>query len=249
MPRLTNHVALVTGAARGQGAAEAQMFAEEGATVVLTDILEDQGEETAAEIRESGGDAVFYSLDVSDENDWEALVGTVADEYGQLDVLVNNAGILRSESIVEENVDGWEQVINVNLKGAWLGMKHAVPVMQETGGGSIVNTSSIYGKVGGFGDSVAYQASKGGLTVLTKNAAVAYGGDGIRVNSVHPGYIETPMTAGFDEEEAQPFIEATPQGRAGTPEEVAKVVYFLASDLASYVNGAEIYVDGGYLAR
>jgi NAD(P)-dependent dehydrogenase (short-subunit alcohol dehydrogenase family) len=247
--RLSNQVALITGSARGQGAAEAELFAEEGATVVITDVLEHQGERLAASLREEGGNAEFYPLDVTEEGEWEAVMQAIEDEYERLDILVNNAGMMRFESITEESVEGWQQAIDINLKSVWLGMKHAIPLLKESGGGSVVNISSMYGKVGGFGDTAAYHAAKGGVTVLTKNAAVGYGEDGIRVNSVHPGLIDTPMTEDFSDDAREPVVQATPQGRTGTPEDVAKVVYFLASDLASYVNGAEIYVDGGYLAR
>jgi Dehydrogenases with different specificities (related to short-chain alcohol dehydrogenases) len=249
MRDLTDKIALITGGSRGLGAADARLLAEDGATVIISDIREDSGEETVAEIKESGGEAAFYPLDVTDEDEWEALLTSIEKEYGRLDVLVNNAGIARQESITEETVDGWDNVIDVNLKGVWLGMKHAVPLMMQTGGGSIINKSSILGKVGGFGTSVAYQASKGGVTVLTKNAAVAYASDGIRVNSVHPGYIATPMTDELGEEANAAIRAATPQDRLGEPEEVAGIVAFLASDRASYVNGAEMYVDGGYLAQ
>jgi len=246
---LTDEVAVITGAARGQGKAEAELFAEEGATVVMTDVLEEEGQEAADAIEADGGDADFYQQDVSDEAEWEALMQTIEEDYGQLDVLVNNAGILRGKSITEETVDGWERVMDVDLKGVWLGMKHAIPKMKETGGGSIVNTSSIWGVVGGMGDSAAYSAAKGGVSTLTKNATVGYGDENIRINSVHPAVIETPMIAGFTEEDIEPQIDVTPMDRPGQPEEVAKAVLFLASDLASYVNGDELYVDGGYLAR
>lgn len=246
---LADRVALITGAARGQGKAEAELFADEGATVIITDVLEEEGEELAQTIRDDGGDAVFYPLDVSDESEWEAVIDTIEEEYGQLDVLVNNAGVLRGKSITEETVEGWEMVMDVDLKGVWLGMKHAIPLMDETGGGSVINTSSIWGVVGGMGDSAAYSAAKGGVTVLTKNATVGYADKDIRFNSVHPAVIMTEMVADFTDEDIDPQIEVTPQGRPGQPEEVAGAVLFLASDLASYVNGCELNVDGGYLAR
>jgi len=249
---LSGKVALITGAARGQGRAEAELFSNEGATVVLTDILEEDGQDTAKSIHDDGGDAVFYSLDVSDEPQWEALIETIKVEYGKIDVLVNNAGIVRTESITEETVDGWDQVLNVDLKGVWLGMKHVIPLMEQSGGGSIINTSSIFGVGGGRGKSAAYHAAKGGVTVLTKNAAVGYGPRGIRVNSVNPGSLNVSMSGEDDadaDEGSDSILGNTPLGRSGTAEEVAGVVLFLASDLASFVNGAEIDVDGGYLAR
>jgi NAD(P)-dependent dehydrogenase (short-subunit alcohol dehydrogenase family) len=245
--RLEGKVALITGAARGQGKAEAELFAAEGATVVVTDVLEEQAREVVDGITENGGDAEFSSLDVTEEAGWETVIETVLDEYGSLDVLVNNAGILRMDSIHEETVEGWEQVLAVDQRGVWLGMKHAIPPMREVGAGSVVNTSSIWG-VAGVEGAVAYQAAKGAVRVMTKNAAVEYGSDGVRVNSIHPGFIETPMTEGMAETH-DAMVEKTPLGRAGEPEEVAPTALFLASDEASYVNGAELYVDGGFLAE
>lgn len=245
--RLEGKVALITGAARGQGKAEAELFAAEGATVVVTDVLEEQAREVVDGITENGGDAEFSSLDVTEEANWETVIETVLDEHGSLDVLVNNAGILRMDSIHEETVEGWEQVLAVDQRGVWLGMKHAIPPMREVGAGSVVNTSSIWG-VAGVEGAVAYQAAKGAVRVMTKNAAVEYGSDGVRVNSIHPGFIETPMTEGMAETH-DAMVGKTPLGRAGEPEEVAPAALFLASDEASYVNGAELYVDGGFLAE
>jgi NAD(P)-dependent dehydrogenase (short-subunit alcohol dehydrogenase family) len=245
--RLEGKVALITAAARGQGKAEAGLFAAKGATVVVTDVLEEQAREVVDGITENGGDAEFSSLDVTEEANWETVIETVLDEYGSLDVLVNNAGILRMDPIHEETVEGWEQVLAVDQRGVWLGMKHAIPPMRKAGAGSVVNTSSIWG-VAGIEGAVAYQAAKGAVRVMTKNAAVAHGSDGVRVNSIHPGFIETPMTEGKAETH-DAMVEKTPLGRAGEPEEVAPTALFLASDEASYVNGAELYVDGGFLAE
>lgn len=253
MELLNGKVALVTGGAQGQGRAEAELFAEHGATVVVSDIVDDVGEEVADSIVDDGGRAVYHPLDVSAESEWEALVETIEADYGGLDVLVNNAGVIRPDSITEETVDGWQQVIDVDLKGAWLGMKHAIPFMAASGGGSVVNISSIYGIAGGLGDCASYHAAKGGVTVLTRNAAVGYAPAGVRVNSVHPGVMTIPM--GHPDEKpsehtpSQEHVDMTPQGRAGTPEDIAGAVLFLASDLASFVNGVTLPVDGGYLAR
>jgi len=252
MELLSDDIALVTGAARGQGRAEAELFADHGATVIVADIRDELGEETAASIRDGGGEAVYRSLDVSSESQWEETIAAIADTYGGLDVLVNNAGVLNSESIVEETVEGWQRVIDVDLVGVWLGMKHTIPLMCETGGGRIVNTSSIYGSVGGFGNCAAYHAAKGGVTVLTKNAAVGYAEAGIRVNSVHPGVVTTRMGEYDPDEEHSPperLLAVTPMERAGTAEEVANAVLFLASELSSFVTGVDLPVDGGYLAR
>lgn len=253
MQMLTDEVALITGGARGQGRAEAELFAEHGATVIIADIRDELGRETAEAIREECNEAVYHSLDVSKESQWEETIEAIEAEFGGLDVLVNNAGVLNSESIVEETVEGWNEVIDVDLKGVWLGMKHTIPLMRETGGGRIVNTSSIYGNVGGFGNCAAYHAAKGGVTVLTKNAAVGYADDGIRANSIHPGVVTTRMgdhdETPEDDSGPERLLEVTPQGRAGTAEEVANVALFLASEMSSFVTGVDLHVDGGYLAR
>lgn len=245
--RLDGTVALVTGAARGQGAAEAELFAEEGASVVATDVLAAEGRAVVDDIRAAGGDATFHEHDVAEEDEWERVVDAVLDEYGSLDVLVNNAGVIGSmATVTEETLEDWQETIAVNQRGVWLGMKHAIPPMLDGDGGSIVNVSSIWG-VAGVQGSIAYQASKGAVRIMTKNAAVTYGPHGVRTNSIHPGFIETPMTADLDDTR-EAMVGATPMGRAGEPEEVAPAALFLASDEASYVNGAELYVDGGFLA-
>jgi NAD(P)-dependent dehydrogenase (short-subunit alcohol dehydrogenase family) len=252
MQLLTDKVALVTGGARGQGRTEAKLFAEHGATVVITDILDEQGRETATSLRNDGHDVVYQSLDVSNESQWKDTIDLMEVEFGELDVLVNNAGVINGETIVEETVEGWDRVIDVNLKGVWLGMKHAIPLMCETGGGRGVNTSSIYGIAGGMGDCASYHAAKGGVTVLTKNAAVGYADDGIRANSIHPGVVTEPMgdTEGTDESSGpDELLEMTPQRRGATLDEFANAALFLASDMSSFVNGVDLHVDGGFLAR
>lgn len=246
---LAGKVAIVTGGSRGIGASQATVLANAGATVYIADVLPDEGSDTVDEITDDGGDAVFHQLDVSDEAQWKEFIAHIGEEHGRLDVLVNNAGIASEAPVAEEELEVWDQVLDVNLKGTWLGMKHAIPLMGETGGGSIVNISSVYGLRGAkMGESAAYQATKGGVTVLTKNAANAYAELGVRVNSIHPGYIETPMTDGADEL-ADAFLSTTPLNRSGSTEEVAKAVYFLASDLSSYVDGENLVVDGGYLSN
>lgn len=251
MELLTDDVALITGGARGQGRAEARLFAEHGASVVIADVRDELGKETAASIRDSGYDAVYRSLDVSRESEWMTTIDAIEESFGGIDVLVNNAGILNSESIVEETVEGWDRVLDVDLKGVWLGMKHAIPLMRDSGGGRIVNTSSIYGNVGGFGNCAAYHAAKGGVTVLTKNAAIGYADDGIRVNSIHPGVVTSTMGDHDEADDSGPerLLEVTPQGRGGTPEEIANAVLFLGSEMSSFVTGIDLHVDGGYLAR
>ena len=246
-PDLADKTAIVTGAASGQGREEAKLFAEAGANTVLTDIDTDRGQAVADEIDDDGGEATFLEHDVSEEDEWEAVVESTLDAYGGVDVLMNNAGTLSLDSITEESVEGWQHVIDVDQKGVWLGMKHAIPPMLENGGGSIINTSSIWG-VNGVAGAIAYQAAKGAVRQMTKAAAVEFGADGIRVNSLHPGFIETAMTEGMDDVREE-MVGKTPMDRAGRPEEVAEAALFLASDRASYVNGAEINVDGGFLAE
>jgi NAD(P)-dependent dehydrogenase (short-subunit alcohol dehydrogenase family) len=248
--RLTGRVALVTGAARGIGAASARRLAEEGAAVICTDVIDDEGTALATDLAAAGRQASYRHLDVSDEAAWEALVREVVAEHGRLDVLVNNAGIGTFADVEAETREGWDELIAINQTGVWLGMKHAGPAMRDSGGGSIINLSSIFGAVGGFGGSIAYHASKGAVRLMTKSAALHWATDGIRVNSLHPGFIDTPMVApvkGGDVE--QLIVASTPMGRMGRAEEVAAAVAFLASDDASYMTGSEVYVDGGWTAR
>jgi NAD(P)-dependent dehydrogenase (short-subunit alcohol dehydrogenase family) len=247
---LKGRVALVTGAARGIGAAAARQLAADGAAVVLTDVIDDEGEALAASIASGGGTALYLRLDVSSEAAWKRVVARTIREFGRLDVLVNNAGIGTFPDVEQETLEGWNRLIGINQTGVWLGMRAAVPRMRKAGGGSIINLSSIFGAVGGFGGSIAYHASKGAVRLMTKNAAIRYAKEGIRVNSVHPGFIDTPMVAvvkGTDVE--QQINSMTPMGRMGRAEEVAQVIAFLASDRASYMTGSEVYVDGGWTAQ
>ena len=236
-PSLDGKVAVITGAARGQGAAEARRFVEEGARVVLTDVLVDDLVATATGL---GDRARWVEHDVTDEAGWAAVVDLAVDSFGGVDVLVNNAGVHHVRPIEEETVEGFERVLAVNLIGTFLGIRTVTPAMRARGGGSIVNVSSLAGLQGLPGHG-AYGASKWGVRGLTKTAAVELGPSGIRVNAVHPGPIDTPMLpAGSSGRMAD-----LPLGRVGTAEEVAEVVAFLASDAASYVTGAEVSVDGG----
>jgi NAD(P)-dependent dehydrogenase (short-subunit alcohol dehydrogenase family) len=248
--RLEGKVALITGAASGMGANMARLFAGEGAKVVVADMLDDEGNQVVADITRANGAAIFRHLDVSKEAEWQAAVEATLAEYGKLDILVNDAGL--SGSAVEDLFDtaAWDLLMSVNARGAFLGMKFAIPIMKAAGGGSIVNISSISGITGQHGIHVAYNASKGAVRTLTKAAAVQHGADNIRVNSVHPGLMPPMRSSGRT---ADPAVRArmlrqVPLGRAGRPEEVANAVLFLASDEASYITGAELYVDGGYLA-
>lgn len=253
MRGLQGRVAIVTGGARGIGSAAAQRLAEEGAKVVLTDVLDAEGEAVAGAIRKRGGEAAYAHLDVSDEANWQAVVTNAVERFGAVHVLVNNAGIGTFSDVEQETVQGFNQVIAINQTGVWLGMKHTAPLIRSAGGGSIINISSIFGAVGGFGGSVAYHAAKGAVRLMTKNAAVRYAKENIRVNSVHPGFIDTPMIAQV-KDASDPAMQQlmgtilgmTPMGRLGKPEEVAAMIAFLASDDAAYCTGAEFYVDGGW---
>jgi len=248
--RLENKVALITGGASGMGASMARVFAGEGAKVVVADMLEDEGKKIAAEITQANGAAIYQRLDVTSEADWQAAIAATLAAYGKLDILVNDAGI--SGSAVDDLFDtaAWEKIMAVNSTGTFLGMKHAIPLMKQAGGGSIVNISSISGVTGQRGIHVAYNASKGAVRTLTKAAAVQHGRDNIRVNSVHPGLMPPMRTSGrtADPVVRAKMLEGVPLRRAGRVEEVANAVLFLASDEASYITGVELYVDGGFLA-
>ncbi len=260
MPRLEGKVALISGGARGQGAVEARMFAQEGARVVIGDILDDVGMQVQAEINnasgETGGECLYVHLDVTIESDWQNAVEAAVSRFGKLDVLVNNAGIgsprdasgqrMTIESLSEGQ---WDQVMDVNAKGVFLGTKAAIPEMIKAGGGSIINISSIAGLVGGT--TSAYGASKGAVRLLTKSTAIQYAGDGIRANSVHPGVIITDMTAGMlaDEVGRELNLARHPIGRLGVSEDVAYGVLYLASDESSFVTGSELVIDGGLTAQ
>jgi cyclopentanol dehydrogenase len=245
--RLDGKVALITGAARGQGQAEARLFAREGARVLLGDVVDDEGEQVAREIAESGGTARYVHLDVSQRADWEAAVALAESEWGGLHVLVNNAGIANRSGITDTDDELWDRVIAINQTGTFLGMRTAVPALRRAGGGSIVNISSVLATMGS-GNSVAYTASKGAITAMTRTVSVELATENIRVNCVHPGAIETPMVQellGDDQEGRREMIARHPIGRVGEPEEVASGVLFLASDESSFVTGATLVIDGG----
>ncbi len=249
--RLESRVGILTGGAGGMGRAHALRLSGEGARVYLADIDDAGGRAAAEECVSAGGFAEYLHLDVSKSSEWEEAVATVRAREGKLDFLINNSGVLQLSDAVECSEDEWQRTIDINQKGVFLGLKHVVPLMRETGGGSIVNISSIYGLVGAVGYA-AYTASKGAVTLMTKSAAATYGIDGIRVNSIHPGVIYTKMLdaelAGLPGSALDDFLAATPLRRGGDPNEVSGAVLFLVSDDSSFMSGTEIVVDGGLLA-
>jgi NAD(P)-dependent dehydrogenase (short-subunit alcohol dehydrogenase family) len=251
MGRLDGKVALISGGARGQGAAEARLFAREGAKVVFGDILDDDGRQVESDIRAQGGDATYIHLDVTSEAAWQQAVEVAESMYGKLDILVNNAGITIPGSIEDYTEDDWERTMAVNMKGTFMGVKHAIPAMRRAGGGSIINISSGAGIAPPPGTSAAYAASKGGVRLLTKATAIQHAAEQIRCNSVHPGPIDTPMIRGPHRDDS--YLEATigrvPLGRLGTVDDIAYGVLYLASDESSFVTGAELVIDGGRTAQ
>jgi 3alpha(or 20beta)-hydroxysteroid dehydrogenase len=248
MGRLDGKVALITGAARGQGEAAARLFVAEGAKVVLGDVLDDAGKAVAASL---GDAAIYLHHDVSQEDGWGRFVAAASDNFGRIDVLLNNAGIIHMAPIAEITLENYMKVVNVNQVGCLLGMKSVIPAMAQAGGGSIINVSSATGMEGAMG-LVAYVSTKFAIRGMTKTAALELGRVGIRVNSLHPGGIATPMGDGsmddFKDVDAQGFFESLPLGRIGTPEEMAQLALFLASDESSYCTGSEFIADGGMLA-
>lgn len=240
MGRVDAKVCIVTGGGRGIGLATANLLAEEGATVVVADL------EAAAE--PLGDRMSFAHLDVTDADGWQRLVDDVVETHGRIDVLFNNAGIIAYEPIEELDLESWERVIGVNQTGVFLGMRAVAPVMRSQGGGSIVNVSSIWGNVAVAG-AHAYHATKGAVRNMSKNAALTYATEGIRVNSLHPGIINTPLVQAQDPTINEAVIGATPMGRMAEPHEIAYGVLFLASDESSFMTGAELVIDGGYTAQ
>ena len=251
MGRMDGKVALISGGARGQGAAEAKLFAQEGAKVVIGDLLDVDGMRVAAEIAELGGEAVYVHLDVTREEDWQSAVQAAVSAFGKLDVLIKNAGIWRRGRVEDTTVEDWDAVQNVNSKGVFLGTKAAIPEMRKAGGGSVINISSTAGLVGGP-RSTAYTASKGAVRLFTKATAIQYAGEGIRSNSIHPGPIDTEMIQQVwqgEDNSREESIARTPLGRVGTVDDIAYGALFLASDESSFMTGSELVIDGGSTAQ
>ena len=255
MKRLEGKVAIVTGGALGIGKATALLFAREGARVAVTDVLDDDGLAVVAAIRNGGGVAEYWHLDVSRESDVEQVVNDVAKRWGRLDVLVNNAGISGASRPTHEITEAeWDRVMAVNVKGVFFGTKHAIPHLRKAGGGSIVNLSSIYGLISAA-DAPPYHASKGAVRLMTKTDALFYARDRIRVNSVHPGFIWTPMVENFlkgapDPAAARKAVDDLhPLGHMGEPDDIAYGILYLSCEESKFVTGSELVIDGGYTAR
>ena len=255
--RLDKKVALITGAANGLrgslmgfGGACAWKFTDEGAKVMLADIDEESGVNTVRELSESGNNAGFVTLDVTSESSWTSAIDATLSRFGKIDILVNSAGTSSTKTLEETTEGDWDGQMNVHAKGSFFGIKHVVPQMKNIGGGSIVNISSINGLIGSP-TSTAYHVAKGGVRLLTKSAAIQYAGFGIRVNSVHPGYADTPMTAPAfkNRESLESRLNRVPMGRLGTADEIAMGILYLASDESSFVTGSELVIDGGMTAQ
>ena len=248
--RLEGKVAFISGGARGMGPAEARLFASEGAMVAIADVLEEEGRRVAAQIGESGGKAIFLPLDVTSESQWQDAIAATVTEFGKLDILVNNAGIGGHGNVENTTVEDWDLVMDINAKGVFLGTKAAIPEMRKAGGGSIINISSIYGMVGSV-TSAAYHASKGAVRIFNKTTAIQYASENIRANSVHPGFVDSPMTRAHHDKPNihEERVAKMPLGRMGLPEDIAAGILYLASDESSFVTGAELVIDGGMTAQ
>ena len=248
--RLRDKVCLISGGAKGLGAAQARILAQEGGLVAIGDLLEKESSELVNEISIGCPNAISMRLDVTSEKDWTEVIDSVIKKFGRLDVLVNNAGIYQRATVDETTADDWDNLMNVNARGVFLGTRAAIPVMKHNGSGSIINISSIAGLVGSM-TQAAYNASKGAVRLLTKATAIQYAKDGIRANSIHPGLMETDMLTQVlpSTNDREHRLEITPIPRFGTPADVAYGVVFLASDESSYVTGTELVIDGGLTAQ
>lgn len=254
MGRVSGKVALVTGAALGIGKACAELLAREGAKVVVTDIKAEQGQAVAEHIKRQGGEAIFVQHDAADENQWQQAIAAALAAFGKLHIVVNNAGIALGKNVEDTTLAEWRKVQDINLDGVFLGTKYGIEALRKSGGGSIINLSSIEGLIGDP-DLAAYNASKGGVRIFTKSAALhcAKSGYGIRINSVHPGYIWTPMvedvSQGKDSEKYKQLVGLHPIGHLGEPDDIAYGILYLASDESKFVTGSELVIDGGYTAQ
>ncbi len=246
--RLAGKVALITGGAAGMGAAFVRVFAAEGAKVVAADIQDELGRKVAEDVNRTGGQALYVHLDTSRQRDWTAAVAQTVARFGKLTTLCNVAGIYRTEGTEAETVEGWDQLIAINQTGVWLGMKTAIPEMKKAGGGAIVNISSVAG-LSARPMAVAYHAAKAAVRLMSKVAALEYAREGIRVNSIHPGFTMTSTASMLPEEMKKALAEPVPMGRAATPEEIAYGALYLCSDEAAIVTGTELVIDGGLSAR
>jgi len=248
--RLEGKVALISGGARGLGAEEAALFVKEGASVVIADILVDEGNRLVTQLSQSGGNTKLVKLDATQEDDWRSAVEATVSSFGRLDILVNNAGIFQRATVENTTEAGWDRVMDINAKGVYLGTKVAIPAMRASGGGSIINISSVAGLIGSR-MATAYNASKGAVRLLTKTTAIQYAKEGIRCNSVHPGLTETEMAREVfpDEDDYSTSRNRPPLGRLGRPIDVAYGVLFLASDESSFMTGSELVIDGGSTAQ
>ncbi len=248
--RFEKKVALVTGGASGIGRATVEGLVAEGALVVIADVQDKVGEQAAKDVTAThgaaGGRAAYKHLDVSSESDWEKVVAEIVKEFGGLNILINNAGIGDNEPIEVTSKATWDRVIAITQTSVFLGHKAAGPALKASGNGAVVNTSSMFGIVGGFGTSPAYHAAKGAVRLLTKSTALGWAQEGVRVNSIHPGFVDTPI---LGETDRKMLADTTPMGRIAKPEELAAGILFLASDEASFMTGAELVIDGGYTAR
>ncbi|MFM6842121.1 MAG: SDR family NAD(P)-dependent oxidoreductase [Candidatus Planktophila sp.] len=250
MKRLSGRIALITGGASGIGKATAHRFIQEGAVVVISDIQDDLGEKVVKELTAEGGKASYIHHDVSSEASWTEVISKIEEDFGGLDILFNNAGIGDVLTIEETPMDVYMKTIAVTQNSVFLGMKIAAPLLKKSKYASVINTSSIFGISGGFGASPAYHAAKGAVRLMTKSAALGWATQGIRVNSVHPGFIDTPILGNAKETEfGEVLKQVTPMNRLGLPHEIAAGVAFLASDDASFMTGSELVIDGGFLAR
>ena len=246
--RLMGKVVLISGGASGIGAAHAHVFAREGAKVMLGDIQEEQGKTVVEEVNQQGGKASFVRLDVSKEEDWTGAVHATVAQFGKLTCLINNAGVYWPQGVEAETLEHWNAMVSINQSGVWLGMKAAAPAIRQAGGGTIVNISSLFGIIGSPG-SIAYHATKGAVRTMSKAAALEYVKQGIRVNSIHPGMINTPILGNLTSQDDAAIRAAIPMGRMGKPEEIAFGSLYLCSDEAAYVTGIELVIDGGWLAQ